>query len=79
MPEAIDLKVLQSEGRNHSSLNIDLVSTNELCRIINDEDQTVASAVQKCLPTIAQAIDGLTHAVRAGGKVVYVGAGTSGR
>jgi N-acetylmuramic acid 6-phosphate etherase len=79
MPEVIDLKILQSEGRNPKSLNIDVVSTAELCRIINDEDQTVAGAVQKCLPTIARAVDALTVVVQSGGRVIYVGAGTSGR
>lgn len=79
MSAKIDLKILQSESRNQKSLNIDVVSTEDLCRIINDEDQTVADAVQRCLPLIAGAIDALTEVVREGGKVVYVGAGTSGR
>lgn len=79
MSTKIDLKILQSESRNQNSLKIDRVSTEELCRIINDEDQTVADAVQRCLPVIARAIDALTEVVRDGGKVVYVGAGTSGR
>ena len=77
--EILDLKALQSEGKNPNSTNIDVVSTLELCQIINHEDSTVADAVAKCLPTIAGAIDALTATVQAGGRIVYVGAGTSGR
>jgi N-acetylmuramic acid 6-phosphate etherase len=79
MPSTIQLEGLQTEERNPVSGNIDQVSTLELCQIINNEDATVALAVQKCLPIIAQAIDGLAGRVRKGGRVVYVGAGTSGR
>lgn len=79
MGEVINLKALQSEGRNPKSLNIDVVPTEELCRIINTEDKTVAEAITACLPAIAGAIDALTDRVRAGGRVIYVGAGTSGR
>lgn len=79
MPSTIQLEGLQTEERNPVSGNIDQVSTLELCQIINNEDATVALAVQKCLPIIAQAIDGLAGPVRKGGRVVYVGAGTSGR
>src|SRR5690348_17288569 len=79
MPSSIGLEELQTEGRNSGSGNIDQVSTLELCQIINNEDATVAAAVQKCLPMIAQTIDALAGKVRRGGRVVYVGAGTSGR
>jgi N-acetylmuramic acid 6-phosphate etherase len=79
MPPAISLEGLQTEGRNPNSNNIDQVETLELCRILNHEDATVANAVEKCIPVIAQAIDALEPLVRKGGRVVYVGAGTSGR
>lgn len=79
MNSMIDLGALQSEGRNPNSLDIDVVSTEELCGIINNEDRTVADAVSTCLPVIANAIDALTKRTKVGGKVVYVGAGTSGR
>lgn len=79
MPSSIRLEGLQTEGRNSSSNNIDQVETLELCRILNHEDATVASAVEKCVPIIAKAIDALEPKVRKGGRVVYVGAGTSGR
>ena len=79
MAPAIRLEGLQTEGRNPNSNNIDQVETLELCRILNAEDATVASAVEKCIPVIARAIDALAPLVRNGGRVVYVGAGTSGR
>ncbi|KAI9738393.1 MAG: hypothetical protein M1834_008896 [Cirrosporium novae-zelandiae] len=75
----IDLSTLQTEGSNPRSTDIDKVSTLELCQIINNEDATVAATVAKCLPIIAAAIDTLTPRVRCGGRVIYVGAGTSGR
>ncbi|KAK5164507.1 uncharacterized protein LTR77_009713 [Saxophila tyrrhenica] len=74
-----DITTLQTEGRNPNSVSIDKASTQDLCRIINNEDATIPGAVQTCIPTIAAAIDALTPRVRAGGRVLYVGAGTSGR
>ena len=79
MGSPIRLEGLQTEGKNSNSNNIDQVETVELCRILNEEDSTVTTAVQKCIPVIAQAIDALEPLVRKGGRVVYVGAGTSGR
>ena len=79
MGSPIRLEGLQTEGRNSNSNNIDQVETVELCRILNEEDSTVTTAVQKCIPVTAQAIDALEPLVRKGGRVVYVGAGTSGR
>lgn len=70
---------LQTESRNPNSNNIDQVSTTELCRIINNEDAGVAAAVENCIPDIAAAIDTLAERCRKGGRVIYVGAGTSGR
>jgi N-acetylmuramic acid 6-phosphate etherase len=75
----ISLGRLQTEGRNPRSANIDQVSAVELCQIINDEDATIAAAVQKCIPVIAQAIDQTANRIRRGGRLIYVGAGTSGR
>ena len=75
----VDLSGLQTEGRNPASSNIDQVSALEICQLINHEDATVPNTVSKCLPVIAAAIDSLAERVRRGGKVIYVGAGTSGR
>ena len=55
------------------------MSSLEIVRLINDEDATVASAVRRALPQIARAIDVVAAALRAGGRLIYVGAGTSGR
>lgn len=75
----IDLSTLQTEGRNPRTVNIDRVSTQELCRLINNEDASVADAVFKCVPVIADAVDAVAPRIRDGGRLIYVGAGTSGR
>ncbi|OAL22400.1 hypothetical protein AYO20_11186 [Fonsecaea nubica] len=74
-----NLFALQTEQRNTKSLDIDQVPTLDLCQIINAEDATVSEAVSKCIPVIAAAIDCLAARVQSGGRVIYVGAGTSGR
>lgn len=79
MGSFIDLSTLQTEGLNPRTTNIDRVSTVQLCYLINSEDATVPSVVSSHIPTIAAAIDALALRVSQGGRVVYVGAGTSGR
>ncbi|HLN60178.1 MAG TPA: N-acetylmuramic acid 6-phosphate etherase [Symbiobacteriaceae bacterium] len=76
---AIDLSKLVTESRLQESLQIDQVDTETMVRIINDQDQLVALAVQKELPNIARAIDLIADRLRQGGRLFYVGAGTSGR
>ncbi|KAM5342655.1 hypothetical protein ACJ41O_013621 [Fusarium nematophilum] len=76
---ASNLAALQTEQTNSKTTNIDSVSSLELCRIINREDATVAQAVQACLPQVAAAIDVIVPRLLAGGRVIYTGAGTSGR
>lgn len=78
-PPALDLAAIQTESRNQRSTLIDKVSTQELCRIISDEDKDVPGVVEACIPTIAHAIDALAERVRHGGRIFYIGAGTSGR
>lgn len=68
-----------TEKPNPRSANIDQLSTLEMLRVINDEDATVALVVQRALPVIAQAVDTITEHLRQGGRLFYVGAGTSGR
>ena len=75
----IDLSTLTTESRNTASENIDNLSTLEMLQVINAEDQKVALAVEQQLPVIAQAVDAITHAFAAGGRLIYCGAGTSGR
>jgi N-acetylmuramic acid 6-phosphate etherase len=73
------LAQLQTEGVNPRTIHIDRMSTLEMCTVINSDDHRVAESVKECLPEIARAIDALASRVRRGGRVVYVGAGTSGR
>lgn len=70
---------LLTETRNPDSTQIDEVSTEESLRIINRADQTIAESVESEIPQIAQAVDAIFARVRTGGKLFYIGAGTSGR
>ena len=73
------LNHLLTEERNPASMKIDLETTEGMSRIINQEDQKVAIAVAAEIPQIAKAVDLVTEAFRMGGRLFYVGAGTSGR
>ncbi|MDK9781865.1 N-acetylmuramic acid 6-phosphate etherase [Vibrio sp. B172a] len=75
----IDLSRLVTESRNPASAEIDTLSTIEMLQVINQEDQKVALAVQGVLPQIAQTVDAITAAFANGGRLIYMGAGTSGR
>src|SRR5580698_5510458 len=70
---------LSTEQPNQSASDLDRKSSLEIARLINAEDATVALAVNRALPQIARAIDQVTAALRRGGRLIYVGAGTSGR
>lgn len=73
------LNQLITEQRNPNSIQLDSFSAQELVALINREDQQVALAVEKCLPQIASAVEKIVAAFERGGRLVYVGAGTSGR
>lgn len=73
------LRELLTEQRNPASLNIDVASTEEILSVINNEDKKVALAVEAQIPFIAQAVELIVNALRSGGRLIYVGAGTSGR
>lgn len=75
----IDLSRLVTESRNSASADIDTLSTVDMLTVINKEDQKVALAVNEVLPQIAQAVDAISHAFSKGGRLIYIGAGTSGR
>ena len=77
--DRLNLKSLTTESRNQNTLDIDRVSTIEMVKKINDEDKKVAEAVEKELPQIAEAIDGIVERLKKGGRLIYIGAGTSGR
>jgi N-acetylmuramic acid 6-phosphate etherase len=70
---------MQTEDRNIRTRHIDQLPTLDVVRLMNDEDATVAAAVRQALPAIAQAVDMIVERLRRGGRLIYVGAGTSGR
>jgi len=74
-----DIASLLTEQPNPASARIDLLSTEEMLRVINDEDRKVADSVAAELPSIARAVDAIVAAFAAGGRLFYIGAGTSGR
>ena len=75
----MDFSKLTTEQRNSATANIDKCSTLEMVRLINDEDKKVAGAVEKVLPKIAEAVDLIAKKIQGGGRLIYIGAGTSGR
>ncbi|HIF9187912.1 TPA: N-acetylmuramic acid 6-phosphate etherase [Photobacterium damselae] len=75
----IDLSQLVTESRNQASHAIDTLSTLDMVTVINQEDQKVALAVEKTLPEVALAVDAIADAFMAGARLIYMGAGTSGR
>ena len=75
----IDLTKLTTEQRNPATMHIDALPTLDMLTIINENDQTVPLAVAKELPAIARAVDTITSCLRTGGRLFYLGAGTSGR
>lgn len=77
--DRLNLGKLTTESRNQNTLDIDQVSTLEMVKKINDEDKKVAIAVEKELPQIAKAIDSIVRRMKKGGRLIYIGAGTSGR
>ncbi|MCK9526555.1 MAG: N-acetylmuramic acid 6-phosphate etherase [Limnochordia bacterium] len=74
-----ELQGLTTEGRNQATMNIDTASTTEIVSLITREDQAVFRAVQQEVPRIVQAADLLTNVLKQGGRIIYMGAGTSGR
>nr|WP_212755555.1 N-acetylmuramic acid 6-phosphate etherase [Flexivirga aerilata] len=68
-----------TETRNPRSAGMDLMSTHEVLELMNDEDGTVAAAVRTMLPEIAKAVELIADSLREGGRLIYLGAGTSGR
>ena len=73
------LENLLTEQRNPASERLDALPTEEILRVINSEDRKVAEAVAREIPAIAKAADAIVEALRRGGRLFYIGAGTSGR
>jgi N-acetylmuramic acid 6-phosphate etherase len=78
-PQKSDLRRLPTEQILGTTSNLDQMSSLEIVRLINNEDATVAAVVRRALPQIARAIDIVADGLRHGGRLIYVGAGTSGR
>lgn len=74
-----ELKSISTEQRNPDSINIDKQSIEEILHIINSEDKKVPLAVEKEIPYIAKAVEKIVEAFKNGGRLLYFGAGTSGR
>lgn len=73
------IEQLSTERRNQNSMEIDQLKTADMIKIINNEDKKVALAVESALPQIEKAIDLATKRFEVGGRLIYIGAGTSGR
>ena len=73
------LSTLITEQRNPNSMHVDSLSALEIVQLMNKEDKQVPLAIEKCLPQIAQAVEYIVAAFQQGGRLVYIGAGTSGR
>jgi N-acetylmuramic acid 6-phosphate etherase len=79
LDQTSQLQDLITESRNEASQGLDTKSALEIARIINHEDAKIACAVRKAVPEIALVIDQVAHSLRNGGRLIYVGAGSSGR
>ena len=75
----VDISKISTEERNEKTKNIDLLSTKEVLIAFNEEDKWVPYAVEKAIPQIADTVDAITNAFKKGGRLFYIGAGTSGR
>ena len=75
----MDFSKLTTEQINSATANIDKCSTLEMVRLINNEDKKISAAVEKVLPQIANAVDLIAKKLSSGGRLIYIGAGTSGR
>ena len=74
-----ELGHLVSESRNSDTMQIDLMSSRQILDAMNAQDRGVPAAVEKVLPETAIAVDRIVEAFKAGGRLIYMGAGTSGR
>src|SRR6202050_3869251 len=77
--QATLLNALTTESQNEASQGFDTKSALEIARIINHEDSKIAAAVKKAIPEIAAVIDQVARSLRDGGRLIYIGAGSSGR
>jgi N-acetylmuramic acid 6-phosphate etherase len=74
-----EIRQLATEQRNLASEQLDTLSADQIARVINNDDKNVVPAISRVLPQVARAIDAIAGAIAEGGRLIYVGAGTSGR
>ncbi len=77
--ENLNLGKISTESRCTRSIHIDEMTTANILKVINEEDKTVAFAVEKAIPQIEKLVDEITKRISNGGRLIYIGAGTSGR
>lgn len=75
----MNLKSLETEQRNPNTRSIDSMTTAGILEAINREDAGIAAAVNQCLPQLTQLVDEICARLEQGGRLIYIGAGTSGR
>ena len=76
---SLNLKNMSTETRNQNTMNLDIMSPLEVVTVMNQEDAKVPAAITPALPNIAQCVTWAIQSVEAGGRIIYMGAGTSGR
>jgi N-acetylmuramic acid 6-phosphate etherase len=76
---SINIKNITTEGRNELTRSIDTLNSREIVELINNEDKTVALSVERALDQIAKLVDAIVEKLSLGGRLIYMGAGTSGR
>ena len=75
----MDLSHMTTEKRNAATMDLDQMSALEIATVMNQEDRKVPLTIERALPQIAQTIEIVENAFRQGGRLFYIGAGTSGR
>lgn len=75
----IDLKKINTEGRNPKSTDLDLMDATQITKLINQEDQLIATAISTQVESIGKLVEAAAEAIKTGGRIIYIGAGTSGR
>jgi len=73
------MKNLETEKRNNSSMNLDSLNIKEILILMNEEDKLIPYEIEKCIPEIKKAVELVIESLESGGRVIYIGAGTSGR
>ena len=76
---SLNLKNMSTETRNQNTMNLDTMTPMELVQVMNQEDVKVPAAITPALPQIAKCVEWAIESISSGGRIIYMGAGTSGR